>query len=94
MDLVLLIGVAAAAALAVAGLTRRTVLGNRMDCSFEALKGVARAHAAWDELAIVEAPVQADSIKAVRLELSPMTSASDLPAELTPTPAPLHAQAS
>jgi hypothetical protein len=94
MNLVLLIGVAVAVAFAVGGLTRRTVLGNRMDCSFEALKGVTPAHAAWDELAMVEAPVQADSIRAVRLDLSPTTSASDLPAELTPSPAPLHAQAS
>jgi hypothetical protein len=85
MDLVLLVVVGGAATLAVAGLTRRAVLGNRMDCSFEELK-VGMRQTVWleDEM-ILQAPAQsAVAITAVRQDPSPIANIEESPAELKP----------
>jgi hypothetical protein len=84
MALVLLVFLGAAAALAMGGLARRAVLGNRMDCSFETLKQRTRQNASWDDVVIRRAPVQVDSIKGVRLGPSPTTNTQEVPAELRP----------
>jgi len=84
MELVLLLLIGGTVALAVGGLTRRTVLGNRMDCAFEALKQRSRQNALWDDVVIPRAPVQADSIKAVRHGSSPTANIQESPAELRP----------
>jgi hypothetical protein len=96
MDLVLLVVVSGAATLAVGGLTRRAVLGNRMDCSFEALKVGMRQKVWLEDEMILRAPVQsAVAIKAVRHNPSPMANAEESPAEFKPAVVrhvPLHAR--
>jgi hypothetical protein len=95
MGLVMLIGVGVGAMLAVGGLARRAALDNRMDCSFEALKGETRQNAHWDDAVRRRAAVQADSRKAVRLDLSPIMNTPESPAEIQPSSGrhfPLHAR--
>jgi hypothetical protein len=82
MDLVLLVGVGVLAAFAAGGLARRAALGNRMDCSFEALKGMARSDALWDDVVMGPAPVHSDSINAVLGDPSPMVNTQESPADL------------
>ena len=94
MDLVPLVAIAVVVALCAGELARRTRLGNRMDGSFETLKGVQPEYGAWDQLVMVEPPVAVDPIAAMRLDPSPMTSTLESSPQLTPPPAPLHAQAS
>jgi hypothetical protein len=84
MDLVLLVFLGAAAVLAMGGLARRAVLGNRMDCSFETLKQKARQNASRDEVVIRRAPAQVDSIKGVHHGPSPAANTQGVPVELRP----------
>jgi hypothetical protein len=84
MDLVLLVLLGAAAALAVGGLTRRAMLGNRMDGSFETLKQGTRHDALWDGAVILPAPLETASINGVRQGPIPTATTQESPAELRP----------
>jgi hypothetical protein len=55
-----------------------------MDCSFETLKQRKRQDALWDDVMILPAPVEVDSIKGVRQGPIPTAITQESPAELRP----------
>ena len=96
MGLVLLIGVGVVSALATCELRRRTVLGNRMDRSFETLKARPRQRGSMDHGVTGRAPVRGTApIKALRFDQVPVADNQEQPAEVMPNSGghvPLHAR--